>query len=98
MRAFLIASSILVGLLIFAACALSVAGNSFAPTRNVNGTPYLPPPTTTTATTTPLPTTTMTTTEIPRPPTESEPFPDVVPNIDGPNVSCRKIFKCGVNW
>lgn len=54
MKAFLIASSILVGLLIFTACALSMVGNSFAPTRNVNGTPYLPPPTTTTATTTPL--------------------------------------------
>ncbi len=96
MKAFLIASSILVGLLIFAACALSMAGNSFAPTRNVNGTPYLPPPTTTTATTTPLPTTTMT--EMPLPPTESEPFPDVVPNIDTKDhISCRG-FKCGFNW
>lgn len=96
MKAFLIASSILVGLLIFTACALSMVGSSFAPTRNVNGTPYLPPPTTTT--TTPPPTTTTTTTELPLPPTESEPFPDVVPNIDTKDhISCRG-FKCGFNW
>ncbi|WP_139279757.1 hypothetical protein [Rhodococcoides yunnanense] len=56
---------------------------------------YVVPTTTTTA---PPPTTTpFTPPPAPATPYSDAPLPDVVPDVDGPNVNCHKL-RCRVNW